>query len=72
MAFRRLGYHGATVEQIAATLDMQKGNLYYYFRNKEEILFGCHEYSLDRCLSLLAAIETRDAPPKEKMRELVV
>src|SRR6266851_573795 len=46
-AFRRLGYHGATVEQIAAALHMKKGNLYYYFRNKEEILFACHQYSLD-------------------------
>ena len=36
-AFRKLGYHGATVEQIAAALHMKKGNLYYYFRNKEEI-----------------------------------
>ena len=49
-AFRRLGYHGATVEQIAAALHMKKGNLYYYFRNKEEILFACHQYSLDRLL----------------------
>ena len=40
-AFRRRGYHGATVENIAAALRMKKGNLYYYFKNKEEILFGC-------------------------------
>ena len=52
-AFRRLGYHGATVEQIAAALHMKKGNLYYYFQNKEEILFACHQYSLDRCWQLL-------------------
>ena len=44
-AFRKLGYHGATVEQIAAALRMKKGNLYYYFKNKEDILFACHEYS---------------------------
>jgi len=43
-AFRRLGYHGATVERIAAALHMKKGNLYYYFKNKEEILFACHQY----------------------------
>ena len=42
-AFRRLGYHGATVETIAAALRMKKGNLYYYFKNKEEILFACHQ-----------------------------
>src|SRR5205807_1659892 len=71
-AFRRLGYHGATVEQIAAALHMKKGNLYYYFRNKEEILFACHQYSLDRLLALLDEVEQRDTPPDEKLRRLIV
>src|SRR5689334_6555548 len=52
-AFRKLGYHGATVEQIASALHMKKGNLYYYFRNKEEILFACHQYSLDQLSQIL-------------------
>src|ERR1700738_3756931 len=71
-SFRRLGYHGATVEQIAAALHMKKGNLYYYFKNKEEILFACHQYSLDRLMELLAAIEQRDVTPDEKLRQLIV
>src|SRR6188474_3475242 len=71
-AFRRLGYHGATVEQIAAALHMKKGNLYYYFKNKEEILFACHQYSLDRLLQLLDDIEQSDLPADEKLRRLVV
>jgi AcrR family transcriptional regulator len=71
-AFRKLGYHGATVEQIAAVLGMKKGNLYYYFRNKEEILFACHQYSLDRLISLLEDIETRDLGPENKLRHLIV
>ena len=37
-AFRRRGYHGASVDEIASALEMTKGNLYYYFKNKEEIL----------------------------------
>src|SRR5437763_11835974 len=52
-AFRRVGYHGATVEQIAAALQMKKGILYYYFKKKEEILFVCHQYSLDRLMHIL-------------------
>jgi len=71
-AFRRLGYHGATVEQIAAALHMKKGNLYYYFKNKEEILFACHQYSLDRLLALLDDIEQREIGADEKLRELIV
>jgi AcrR family transcriptional regulator len=71
-AFRRLGYHGATVEQIAAALHMKKGNLYYYFRNKEEILFACHQYSLERLLALLNEVEIGGLPPDEKIRRLIV
>src|ERR1043166_2883355 len=67
-AFRKLGYHGATVEQIARALRMKKGNLYYYFRNKEEILFACHQYSLDRLLPLLEEVQRSDSRPDEKLR----
>jgi AcrR family transcriptional regulator len=70
-AFRRLGYHGATVEQIAAALHMKKGNLYYYFKNKEEILFACHQYSLDRLAQLLEEIERGGAAPDVKLRQLI-
>jgi AcrR family transcriptional regulator len=70
-AFRKLGYHGATVEEIAAALHMKKGNLYYYFRNKEEILFACHQYSLDRLLGILDEIEHSGVSPEQKLRQLI-
>jgi TetR/AcrR family transcriptional regulator len=71
-AFRRRGYHGASVEQIADALQMTKGSLYYYFKNKEEILYFCHDYSLDILLDLLARVETEKEPPDVKLRKLVV
>jgi AcrR family transcriptional regulator len=71
-AFRRVGYHGASVEEIAAALGMKKGNLYYYFRNKEEILFACHQYSLDQLLALLNEIDHGHFTPEEKLRRLIV
>ena len=71
-AFRKLGYHGATVEEIAAALHMKKGNLYYYFRNKEEILFACHQYSLDCLMQLLDDVERSGVDADEKLRRLVV
>jgi AcrR family transcriptional regulator len=70
-AFRRLGYHGATVEQIAAALHMKKGNLYYYFKNKEEILFACHQYSLDQLMRLLHEVERSGLAADEKLRQLI-
>ena len=70
-AFRRLGYHGATVEQIAAALHMKKGNLYYYFKNKEAILFACHQYSLDRLTQLLDEIDGSGLPADARLRRLI-
>jgi AcrR family transcriptional regulator len=71
-AFRRVGYHGATVEEIAAALKMKKGNLYYYFKNKEEILFACHQYSLDRLMELLDEVERSGEHADGKLRRLIV
>lgn len=71
-AFRRRGYHGASVDEIASALEMTKGNLYYYFRNKEEILFACHDYSLDTLLALLAEVQAAPLSPDEKLRRLIL
>jgi AcrR family transcriptional regulator len=71
-AFRHRGYHGASVDEIASALEMTKGNLYYYFRNKEEILFACHDYSNDVLLALLADAQATEAGPDVKLRKLVV
>jgi AcrR family transcriptional regulator len=72
VAFRKRGYHGATVEHIAASLRMKKGNLYYYFRDKEDILFACHQYSLDRLLTILEDVERPEGPADAKLRQLIV
>ncbi|MGH9592122.1 MAG: TetR/AcrR family transcriptional regulator, partial [Bryobacteraceae bacterium] len=71
-AFRRQGYDGASVASIARALHMTKGNLYYYFKNKEEILYFCHDYSLDRLLELLGTVEASSAGPEQRLRTLVV
>ncbi len=71
-AFRRRGYHGASVDEIARALGMTKGNLYYYFRNKEEILFACHQHSLNILLALLDEVAATAEPADAKLRRLVV
>ena len=51
---------------------MTKGNLYYYFRNKEEILYACHDYSLDVLLGLLAEVQAESSRPDDKLRKLIL
>jgi TetR/AcrR family transcriptional regulator len=70
-AFRRRGYHGASVDEIARALRMTKGNLYYYFRDKEEILYVLHDWSLDLLLQALREVEQSGADAAGKLRALV-
>jgi len=70
-AFRRRGYHGAGVDEIARALHMTKGNLYYYFKSKEEILYFCHDYSLDILLDLLRRTEAEGGAPDQRLRALI-
>ena len=42
----RRGYSGTTMEEIAAELLMTKGSLYYYFKNKSDLMYQCHKFVL--------------------------
>lgn len=71
-AFRRNGFVATTMEDISERLLMTKGSLYYYFKNKEEILYFCQDYSLTLLLRHLAAVQKSKASPDEKLRRLIV
>jgi AcrR family transcriptional regulator len=70
-AFRDRGYAGSSVRDIARRLGMTPGNLYYYFRNKQEILYFCQDYSLDVLLREARRIARRTGPADAKVRALV-
>ena len=70
-AFRRHGYHGASTEAIAQALGMRKSHLYYYFRNKEEILFVLHDWSSSLLLERLAEVQASGGPAAQKLRDLI-
>jgi AcrR family transcriptional regulator len=70
-AFRDRGYAGSSVRDIARRLGMAPGNLYYYFRNKQDILYFCQDYSLDLLLREARRIVRRPATPEDKVKALV-
>ena len=51
---------------------MTKGSLYYYFKNKEEILYVCHDHTLDLLLLALKDIQASGRRPTDKLRSVVV
>jgi AcrR family transcriptional regulator len=72
-AFRRKGYHGTSMEEISDELLMTKGSLYYYFKDKEDILYACHDFSLDRVLEKMADVHQAGvgAPADQRLAALV-
>jgi AcrR family transcriptional regulator len=72
-AFRRKGYHGTSMEDISDELLMTKGSLYYYFKDKEDILYACHDFSLDRVLEKMTEVRKQavDATAEERLAAMV-
>ena len=69
--FRRRGFHGAGMREIARGLGVAPGALYYYFESKEDLLYGCQILSLKRLLKSATGIDRRDLPADEKLRLLI-
>ena len=71
LVISRNGYHNATMEDIAAELLMTKGALYYYFKNKEELLYSCHDLILSAAMRQVEAIYLEELSSVEKMKKAV-
>src|SRR5216110_1153396 len=70
--FRSRGFAAAGMREIAVAADLSPGNLYHYFRGKEELLFFCQDRSLDRMLDRLAAARRDSRPLAARLRDVAV
>jgi AcrR family transcriptional regulator len=54
--FKAKGYHGASMQDIADAVGLQKGSLYHYISSKDELLFKIFERSTGALSQQLEAI----------------
>jgi len=70
-AFAERGYHATTTRDIATAAGMSSAALYVHFPSKAAVLFAISHSGHQRSLQLVAEVVGRDAPPVERMQELV-
>ncbi|RZS80873.1 TetR/AcrR family transcriptional regulator [Pigmentiphaga kullae] len=60
-----------TMQDIADELGITKGNLYYYFTDKQDILYQCHMRAMDASLEALRRARQAKGSPGERLQQLL-
>lgn len=69
--FRQKGFHGASMNDIADAVHLQKASLYHHVASKQEILFELLEQALRLLLEKMSHIAARELPADEKLRLMI-
>ncbi len=68
--FNKFGFHQTTLNDLAKALNVTKPTLYYYVKNKDDILFECERVALARIEDALAHAHAEGKTGLEKLRIL--
>jgi AcrR family transcriptional regulator len=69
--FRQKGFHGASMQDIARAVNLQKPSLYHHVSSKQEILLALLDRALELLLERISAISDQDIPADKKLQEMV-
>jgi TetR/AcrR family transcriptional regulator, transcriptional repressor for nem operon len=65
------GVERTTLADIAKTADVPAGNVYYYFKTKDDVITAVIEAHAQQVTTMLAFIEARHRSPKSRLKALV-
>ena len=69
--FRRKGFHGASMADIAEAVNLQKASLYHHVNSKQEILLALLDRALDLLYEHIVRIAQEDLPDQEKLQRMM-
>jgi len=69
--FREKGYHGASMQDVADAVGLQKASLYHHVSGKQEILAAILDQALDRLIEDLQGIVDAELPADDKLRKAI-
>lgn len=69
--FRLKGFHGASMQDIAKAVKLQKPSLYHHISSKQEILLALLNRALELLLERISAISTQSIPADKKLRQMI-
>lgn len=70
--FDRLGFNGASISAVAAELGIDRASIYYYISSKEELFDEVIRAVIERNAAIALKIRASDAPPRDKLHDLIV
>src|SRR5215470_13900903 len=65
------GIERTTLADIAQAADVPPGNVYYYFKTKDEVIAAVIEARVQQIKTTLAFIDTRHRSPKSRLKAFV-
>jgi AcrR family transcriptional regulator len=66
--FRQKGFHGASMADIADSVQLQKASLYHHFSSKQDILLELLDRAVEMVTERMAQVMAQDVPEEEKLR----
>ena len=69
--FAEKGFHGATVDEIAAAAGVAKGTVYLYYRSKQDVYWGALEHGITELHNQIRTRLAQEETPEKKVREFI-
>ena len=69
--FRKKGFHGASMSDIAEAVDLRKASLYHHVTSKQEILSELLDRALQILLERISAITVQNISADKKLKMMI-